>query len=147
MDFCSQCRNNWAHHSVSFDTNFLFLLSATSLQLLPSAPSKTFFPLLLFKLYMLGWGLGAIYSVPPLRTKQNPFLAGMTIATVRGFLLNFGVYYAVKDAIGAPFGWSPKVSFIARFMTAFASIIAITKDLPDVEGDKVGRISRNSIIQ
>ena len=96
---------------------------------------------------MLGWGLGAIYSVPPLRTKQNPFLAGMTIATVRGFLLNFGVYYAVKDAIGAPFGWSPKVSFIARFMTAFASIIAITKDLPDVEGDKVGRISRNSIIQ
>jgi lysylphosphatidylglycerol synthetase-like protein (DUF2156 family) len=58
-------------------------------------------------------------------------------ATVRGFLLNFGVYYAVKDAIGAPFAWSPKVAFIARFMTAFATVIAVTKDLPDVEGDKV----------
>ena len=86
---------------------------------------------------MLGWLLGGIYSVPPIRTKRNPIAAGLTIATVRGFLLNFGVYYAVKDAIGASFAWSPKVSFIARFMTAFATVIAVTKDLPDVEGDKV----------
>jgi len=51
--------------------------------------------------------------------------------------LNFGVYYAVKDAIGAAFQWSPKVSFVARFMTAFATVIAVTKDLPDIEGDRV----------
>ncbi len=95
------------------------------------------FPRLLFRLYSFGLLLGAIYSVPPIRTKQNPFLAAVTIATVRGFLLNFGVYYAVKNAIGAPFSWSPKVSFIARFMTVFATVIAITKDLPDTEGDKV----------
>jgi len=95
-----------------------------------------FFPPLLLKLYMLGWALGLAYSVPPFRTRQNPFLAGITIATVRGFLLNFGVYYAVKDAIGAGFSWSPKVSFIARFMTGFATVIAVTKDLPDIEGDK-----------
>lgn len=95
-----------------------------------------FFPPLLLKLYMLGWGLGAAYSVPPFKTKYNPFLAAITIATVRGFLLNFGVYYAVKDAIGASFSWSPKVSFIARFMTGFATVIAVTKDLPDIEGDK-----------
>jgi len=94
------------------------------------------FPILLFKLYMVGWGLGAAYSVPPFRTRNNPFLAGITIATVRGFLLNFGVYFAVKDAIGASFSWSPKVSFIARFMTGFATVIAVTKDLPDIEGDK-----------
>eukprot|EP00547_Thalassionema_nitzschioides_P002220 CAMPEP_0194215758 /NCGR_PEP_ID=MMETSP0156-20130528/17770_1 /TAXON_ID=33649 /ORGANISM="Thalassionema nitzschioides, Strain L26-B" /LENGTH=370 /DNA_ID=CAMNT_0038944359 /DNA_START=129 /DNA_END=1237 /DNA_ORIENTATION=- len=101
---------------------------------------KSFFPAVLFKLYMAGWTLGAIYSIPPIRTKQNPILAGLTIATVRGFLLNFGVYYAVKDAIGAPFSWSPKVSFIARFMTAFATCIAVTKDLPDIEGDKAFKI-------
>ena len=98
---------------------------------------KNFFPALLFQLYCFGIFLGGIYSVPPIRTKKNPVLAGMTIATVRGFLLNFGVYYAVKDALGVPFGWSPKVAFIARFMTAFASVIAVTKDLPDIEGDKV----------
>jgi len=101
---------------------------------------KNFFPALLFKLYCFGIFLGGIYSVPPIRTKKNPFLAGMTIATVRGFLLNFGVYYAVKDAVGAPFGWSPKVAFIARFMTAFATVIAVTKDLPDLEGDKAYKI-------
>lgn len=95
------------------------------------------FPPLLFRLYMFGLALGGIYSVPPIRTKKNPLLAGLTIATVRGFLLNFGVYYAVKDAIGASFVWSPKVSFIARFMTAFATVIAVTKDLPDIEGDRV----------
>lgn len=90
---------------------------------------------------MLGWFLGGIYSVPPIRTKQNPLAAGLTIATVRGFLLNFGIYYAVKDAVGAPFTWSPKVAFIARFMTAFATCIAVTKDLPDIEGDKAFQIS------
>lgn len=100
-----------------------------------------FFPKLLFQLYSFGIFLGAIYSVPPIRTKKNPILAGLTIACVRGFLLNFGVYYAVKDAVGASFAWSPKVAFIARFMTTFATVIAVTKDLPDVEGDKVCRSS------
>jgi len=98
------------------------------------------FPPLLFQLYAFGMLLGGIYSVPPIRTKRNPILAGLTIATVRGFLLNFGVYYAVKDAIGASFAWSPKVAFIARFMTSFATVIAVTKDLPDVEGDKAYQI-------
>jgi homogentisate solanesyltransferase len=98
---------------------------------------KRFFPLLLFKLYSFGLFLGLIYSVPPIRTKKNPILAGLTIACVRGFLLNFGVYYAVKDSVGATFSWSPKVFFIARFMTMFATVIAVTKDLPDIEGDKV----------
>jgi homogentisate solanesyltransferase len=90
---------------------------------------------------MIGWTLGGIYSVPPIRTKRNPLAAGLTIAIVRGFLLNFGVYYAVRDAIGMSFVWSPKVSFIARFMTVFASVIAITKDLPDVDGDRAYNIS------
>lgn len=104
------------------------------------------FPRLLFQLYSFGIVLGGIYSVPPIRTKRNPVLAGITIATVRGFLLNFGVYYAVKDAIGASFSWSPKVAFIARFMTIFATVIAVTKDLPDIEGDKVGQINIEDVV-
>jgi len=95
-----------------------------------------FFPRLLFRLYAAGLTLGALYSIPPIRTKQNPVAAAVTIALVRGFLLNFGVYYAVLDALSTSFVWSPKVAFVARFMTVFASVIAITKDLPDVEGDE-----------
>jgi homogentisate solanesyltransferase len=52
---------------------------------------------------MVGWVLGSLYSVPPIRTKRNPIAAAATIALVRGFLLNFGVYYAVNDAVGVPF--------------------------------------------
>eukprot|EP01036_Dinobryon_divergens_P028962 gene28962-38000_t len=40
-----------------------------------------------------------------------------------------------------PFVWNPVVAFISSFMTVFASVIAVTKDLPDIEGDKKYNIS------
>ena len=87
-------------------------------------------------LYALGVVLGTAYSVPPLQFKRLPLLAGSIIACVRGFLLNFGVYYAVREALHVPFKWNPIVVFISSFMTVFATVIAVTKDLPDVEGDR-----------
>lgn len=45
-------------------------------------------------------------------------------------------YYAAREALGLKFLWNPSVAFLARFMTVFAAVIAVTKDLPDVEGDK-----------
>eukprot|EP00252_Welwitschia_mirabilis_P006067 TRINITY_DN16762_c0_g2_i2.p2 TRINITY_DN16762_c0_g2~~TRINITY_DN16762_c0_g2_i2.p2 ORF type:complete len:166 (+),score=25.84 TRINITY_DN16762_c0_g2_i2:874-1371(+) len=73
--------------------------------------------------------------------KRFPVAAFLIIATVRGFLLNFGVYYAVRAALGLSFQWSPPVVFITSFVTLFALVIAITKDLPDVEGDRKFQIS------
>lgn len=64
-------------------------------------------------------------------------MAAVTISCVRGFLLNFGVYHATKSALGVPFTWSPPIVFLAVFMTVFACIIALAKDLPDVKGDRV----------
>ncbi|KAK9079189.1 hypothetical protein SSX86_000859 [Deinandra increscens subsp. villosa] len=92
-------------------------------------------------LYSFGLFLGTIYSVPPLRMKRFPVVAFLIIATVRGFLLNFGVYYAVRAALGLTFQWSSPVAFITTFVTMFALVIAITKDLPDVEGDRKFQIS------
>ncbi|WRX22782.1 UbiA prenyltransferase family - like 7 [Theobroma cacao] len=92
-------------------------------------------------LYSLGLFLGTIYSVPPFRMKRFPVAAFLTIAMVRGFLLNFGVYYATRAALGLPFQWSAPVAFITTFVTLFALVIAITKDLPDVEGDRKFQIS------
>lgn len=89
---------------------------------------------------MTGVVLGTIYSVPPFQFKRFPLLAGSIIACVRGFLLNFGVYYAVREALNVPFRWNPIVVFISSFMTVFASVIAITKDLPDIEGDRKFKI-------
>ena len=96
---------------------------------------KTQFSSLIFSLYMVGTLFGTVYSVPPFTLKRFPLLAGGIIACVRGFLLNFGVYYAVREALGVPFKWNPVVAFISSFMTVFATVIAVTKDLPDVEGD------------
>ncbi|KAJ0982736.1 hypothetical protein J5N97_010991 [Dioscorea zingiberensis] len=87
-------------------------------------------------LFCLGLFLGTIYSVPPFRLKRYPVAAFLIIATVRGFLLNFGVYYATRSALGLTFKWSSPVAFITTFVTVFALVIAITKDLPDVEGDR-----------
>ena len=81
----------------------------------------------IFFLYFLGATLGTLYSVPPVQLKRFPFFAGSIIAFVRGFLLNFGVYYAVREALFIPFRWNPVVLFISIFMTAFASVIAVTK--------------------
>ncbi|KAG2447805.1 hypothetical protein HYH02_007262 [Chlamydomonas schloesseri] len=96
---------------------------------------------LITSLYTFGLFLGTVYSVPPLRLKQYAIPAFMIIATVRGFLLNFGVYSATRAALGLPFEWSPAISFITVFVTLFATVIAITKDLPDVEGDQANNIS------
>ncbi|XP_004234750.1 homogentisate solanesyltransferase, chloroplastic [Solanum lycopersicum] len=92
-------------------------------------------------LYCLGLFLGTIYSVPPFRLKRFAVIAFLIIATVRGFLLNYGVYYATRAALGLSFEWSSPVAFITTFVTVFALVIAITKDLPDVEGDRKFQIS------
>jgi homogentisate solanesyltransferase len=45
-----------------------------------------------------------------------------------------------------PFSWNPVVCFIAAFMTVFASVIAVTKDLPDVAGDAAYKVDvRNAV--
>jgi len=88
---------------------------------------KTQFSPQIFALYMIGLILGSAYSVPPLQLKRFPVFAGSIIAFVRGFLLNFGVYYAVREALSVPFKVNPTVVFIASFMTVFASVIAVTK--------------------
>lgn len=60
-------------------------------------------------LYAFGLFLGTVYSIPPLRLKRFAVPAFMIIATVRGVLLNFGVYYATRSALGLDFAWSPAV--------------------------------------
>lgn len=98
--------------------------------------TTVFYDRLIATLYAFGLFLGTVYSVPPLRLKRFAIPAFLIIATVRGVLLNFGVYHATRAALGLPFAWSPPIAFITCFVTLFACAIAITKDLPDIEGDK-----------
>ncbi|KAJ8904955.1 hypothetical protein NDN08_001468 [Rhodosorus marinus] len=99
-----------------------------------------FYSSLIFKLYSFGLLLGTIYSVPPFHLKRFPVLAALIISTVRGFLLNFGVYHATCAALKVPFGWNVPIAFLATFMTLFAVVIALSKDIPDIEGDRTGNV-------
>jgi len=105
------------------------------------ATTASLFGPLISSLYACGLFLGTVYSVPPLRLKRFAVPAFLIIATVRGALLNFGVYYATRSALALPFEWSPAVAFITAFVTLFATVIAVTKDLPDVEGDRANGVS------
>lgn len=51
--------------------------------------------------------------------------------------MNLGVYIATITALGLNFVWNPQVVFITAFMSVFALVIALSKDLPDIEGDTV----------
>jgi hypothetical protein len=51
-------------------------------------------------MYLGGIVAGALYSIPPFYFKRFPVVAAATIAFVRGFSLNFGVYYAVRGSFG-----------------------------------------------
>ncbi|XP_047264162.1 homogentisate solanesyltransferase, chloroplastic isoform X2 [Capsicum annuum] len=64
-------------------------------------------------LFCLGLFLGTIYSVPPFRLKRFAVIAFLIIATVRGFLLNYGVYYATRAALGLSFEWRFQISTLA----------------------------------
>ena len=90
---------------------------------------------LICQLYCVGMFLGTVYTVPPFRWKNNPVLAALCIAMVRGLLLNVGLHHAASTALGMAITWPAQVCFIAAFMTVFATVIAIAKDLPDVAGD------------
>ncbi|KAK7249717.1 UbiA prenyltransferase [Aureococcus anophagefferens] len=68
-------------------------------------------------LYALGTFAGTAYSVPPFKLKARGRSRWDHHRDVPGFLLNFGVYYATLE--------SPR-----------QDLRLVTKDLPDVEGDR-----------
>lgn len=111
-----------------------FLVVGLSLATLNSGP-------FLNSLYCLALLLGTLYTIPPFRLKRFPIAAFLCIASVRGFLVNFGVYYASRSVLGLPFQWSSPVAFITTFVTLFGLVIALTKDLSDIEGDRKFKIT------
>jgi homogentisate solanesyltransferase len=60
-----------------------------------------------------------VHSVPPLRLKRFAIPAFLIIATVRGFLLNFGVYSATRAALGLEFAWSPAIMCAPALVALF----------------------------
>lgn len=99
------------------------------------------------------WGsflLGTLYSLPPIRMKKHPLLAAFCIVAVRGTIINAGFY---SHAVSSAFGSVPQVSGVlgcllndwkcglsSIFFGVFGIVIALMKDVPDADGDRIFNI-------
>lgn len=89
--------------------------------------------------------IGTAYSVPPIRLKQFPFWAAFCILTVRGVIVNIGLFLHYGDKLNAHKALNPYVWTLTLFILLFTVAIAIFKDVPDLEGDKQFNINTFSL--
>jgi homogentisate phytyltransferase / homogentisate geranylgeranyltransferase len=87
-----------------------------------------------YLLAMVGISLaiGTAYSLPPIRLKRFPFWASLCIFTVRGAIVNLGLFLHFNRGFPIP----AKVWALTAFILGFTFAIAIFKDIPDMEGDR-----------
>lgn len=78
--------------------------------------------------------LGAAYSAPPVRLKRHPLLASVCIMSVRGVLVNAGFSLHAMQAHRLV-ALAPLVRYAVVFFVLFGIVIALLKDVPDIDGD------------
>ncbi|MCF2148886.1 homogentisate phytyltransferase [Desmonostoc muscorum LEGE 12446] len=89
--------------------------------------------------------IGTAYSLPPIRLKQFPFWAALCIFSVRGTIVNLGLYLHYSWAFQQSQAIVPAVWALTLFILVFTFAIAIFKDIPDMEGDRLYNISTFTI--
>lgn len=85
--------------------------------------------------------IGTAYSLPPVRLKRFPFWAALCIFTVRGAVVNLGLYGHFSGDLRVP----ATVWALTLFIIVFTVAIAIFKDIPDLEGDRQYQITTFTI--
>ena len=80
--------------------------------------------------------IGTAYSLPPVRLKRFPFWASFCILSVRGAVVNLGLYLHYSQQLGLVLTVPAQVWALTGFVLTFSIAIAIFKDIPDIEGDR-----------
>jgi homogentisate phytyltransferase / homogentisate geranylgeranyltransferase len=88
--------------------------------------------------------IGTAYSLPPVRLKRFPVWASFCILSVRGAIVNLGLFLHFSRKLGAPHAQAATslvtipatVWALTLFILVFTFAIAIFKDIPDLEGDR-----------
>ncbi|MEA5498972.1 homogentisate phytyltransferase [Limnoraphis robusta] len=94
--------------------------------------------------------MGTAYSLPPIRLKRFPFWAALCIFTVRGVIVNLGIYLHLSWVFSGKLpeyipSLTPSILALTLFILVFTFAIAIFKDIPDLEGDRKYNISTFTI--
>ncbi|XP_026454325.1 probable homogentisate phytyltransferase 1, chloroplastic [Papaver somniferum] len=83
--------------------------------------------------------LGSVYSIelPFLRWKRHAFLAATCILSVRALVVQLAFFvHMQKYVLGKPTVTTKSLVFATVFMCFFSAVIALFKDIPDVDGDR-----------
>ncbi|BBN02331.1 homogentisate phytyltransferase / homogentisate geranylgeranyltransferase [Marchantia polymorpha subsp. ruderalis] len=92
--------------------------------------------------------LGTAYSVdiPFLRWKRSALAAATCILAVRAVVVQLGFYFHMQSFVfGRAAVMTKPLLFATAFMSFFSIVIALAKDMPDVEGDKIYGIRSFSV--
>lgn len=100
----------------------------------------------LFATVAISLMIGTAYSVPPIRLKQFPLFAAFCILTVRGIVVNLGLFLHFSDKFNSQESLNPYVWTLTLFILFFTIAIAIFKDVPDLEGDKKYNITTFTLV-
>uniref|UniRef100_A0A5B7B449 Putative homogentisate phytyltransferase n=1 Tax=Davidia involucrata TaxID=16924 RepID=A0A5B7B449_DAVIN len=94
----------------------------------------------LFWALFVSFILGTAYSInlPMLRWKRFAFIAAMCILAVRAVIVQIAFYLHVQIYVyRRPAVFSSPLIFATAFMSFFSVVIALFKDIPDIDGDKI----------
>lgn len=89
----------------------------------------------LFWMVVISLAIGTAYSLPPIRLKRYPFWAALCIFSVRGAIVNLGLYLHYSWVLQNSSSIPAAVWALTLFVLVFTFAIAIFKDIPDMEGD------------
>ncbi|MBF2000881.1 MAG: homogentisate phytyltransferase [Synechococcales cyanobacterium M58_A2018_015] len=89
--------------------------------------------------------IGTAYSLPPIRLKRFPVWASLCIFTVRGGIVNLGLFLHFNQSFQGIPGLPATVWALTLFVVVFTFAIAIFKDIPDMEGDRRYQITTFTI--
>lgn len=90
--------------------------------------------------------IGSAYSTPPIRLKRFPFFAAFCILTVRGIVVNLGLFLHYSQKLTGVQKLNPYVWTLTLFILLFTVAIAIFKDVPDLAGDKKYNIKTFTLV-
>ena len=90
--------------------------------------------------------IGTAYSLPPIRLKRFPFWAALCIFTVRGVIVNLGLFLHFNQTLNQQQSIPPAIWALTLFILVFTIAIAIFKDVPDLEGDKQYNITTFTLL-
>ncbi|XP_057497933.1 homogentisate phytyltransferase 1, chloroplastic-like [Actinidia eriantha] len=94
----------------------------------------------LFWALFISFVLGTAYSVnlPLLRWKRFALVAAMCILAVRAVIAQIAFFLHIQTYVyRRPAVFSRPVIFATAFMSFFSVVIALFKDIPDIDGDKI----------